>query len=224
MKVDGRFRLRPGPKREEANMIPVDVELNIPVILGTVREGRQSENVARYVHARLAARPGTTSPFIDPRDHDFGNLKGRVIDLPDPAKPVAGPPISDDLVTFIKAMHAADGFVIVTPEYNYSFPGALKNLLDATLKPWNRKPFALIGCGGVSGGLRAIDSLRQVVAGVGGVTVPNHVSVQGVSNNFGPAGPTSEADAWNKRLDSLLHDVEWYAKALKAARSTYTSS
>lgn len=109
--------------------------------------------------------------------------------------------------------------VVITPEYNYSFPGALKNILDVTLKPWSRKPFALVGCGGASGGLRVIDALRQVVAGVGGVTVPQHMQVQWVAKTFGPEGPLAEPEEWAKRADHLLAEFEWYAKALQAARA-----
>ena len=195
--------------------------LDIPVILGTVREGRQSEHLAKYVHQRLTARTGLASRIIDPREHDFQNLKGRVIDLPDldPQAPPPGVPITDELRRFIHAMHAADGFVVVTPEYNYSFPGALKNLLDVTLKPWQRKPFGLVACGGISGGLRAIDSLRQVVSGLGAVCVPAHVPVQFIHKTFGPDGPLVDADAWRSRIDHFLDEVLWYAEALKAARA-----
>jgi len=195
--------------------------LDIPVILGTVREGRVSEHLAKYVHARLTTRPGLTSRIIDPREHDFQNLKGRVIDLPDldPQAPPPGVPITDELRRFIHSMHAADGFVVVTPEYNYSFPGALKNLLDVTLKPWQRKPFGLVACGGISGGIRAIDSLRQVVSGLGAVCVPAHVPVQFIHKTFGPAGPLVDAAAWQTRIDHFLDDVLWYAEVLKAARA-----
>jgi NAD(P)H-dependent FMN reductase len=197
------------------------VALSIPVILGTVREGRKSEALARYVLSRLQVRTGIESVLIDPRDHDFGNLRGRVIDLPDldPQAPPPGVPITDELRRFIHQMHAADGFVIVTPEYNYSFPGTLKNLLDVTLKPWQRKPFGLVACGGISGGLRAIDSLRQVVSGLGAVCVPAHVPVQFIGKTFGPTGPLVDAEAWQKRIDSLVDEVLWYAEALKAARA-----
>lgn len=199
----------------------IAVALTIPVILGTVREGRKSEHLARYVHGRLEARTGMHSPFIDPRDHDFGNLRGRVIDLPDlsPQAPPPGVPITASLRAFIEQMHAADGFVIVTPEYNYSFPGTLKNLLDVTHKPWNRKPFGLVACGGVSGGLRCIDALRQVVTGLGAVTVPAHIPVQQIGKTFGPSGPLVDAEAWQKRVDGFLDEVVWYAEALKGARA-----
>ena len=185
--------------------------LTVPVLLGTVREGRQSEHLARFVHARLEARAGVRSPFIDPREHAFGNLAHRALDVEQ-----AGTP---EVRSFIEQMHAADAFVIVTPEYNYGYPGALKNLLDVTFKPWNRKPFGLVACGGMSGGLRAIDALRQVVAGLGAVCVPAHVPVQSIAKTFGPAGPLVDAEAWTRRVDGFLDEVLWYAEALKAARA-----
>jgi NAD(P)H-dependent FMN reductase len=187
------------------------VALSIPVILGTVREGRQSEHLARYVHRRLNARTGMESAFVDPREHDFGNLRTRALDLEQAPTP--------EVADFIRQMHAADGFVVVTPEYNHSFPGALKNLLDVTFKPWNRKPFGLVGCGGVSGGLRAIDALRQVVTGLGAVSVPANVPVQFIQRTFGPDGPLVEAETWQRRVDGFLDEVVWYAEALKAARA-----
>ena len=195
--------------------------LSILVILGTVRDGRRSEHLARFVQARLLTRAGVESALIDPRDHDFGNLRGRVIDLPDldPSAPPPGVPITEELRRFIQAMHAADGFVLVTPEYNYSFPGTLKNLLDVTHKPWSKKPFGLVACGGISGGLRAIDALRQVVSGLGAVCVPAHVPVQFIGKTFGPEGPLVDAEAWTKRIDSFLDETLWYAEALKAARA-----
>jgi NAD(P)H-dependent FMN reductase len=183
--------------------------LRLPVILGTIREGRRSEHVARYVHGRLLERPGVQSDFVDPRDYAFGDLVQREFEMRERPEKV---------VRFVELVERADGFVIVTPEYNYSMPGALKNLLDITFKPWNRKPFGLVGCGGISGGLRALDMVRQTVAGLGAITVPQHVPVPHVSKVFGKEGPLMEPEEWGKRIDGFLEHVEWYAKALKAAR------
>lgn len=185
--------------------------LNVPVILGTERDGRESEHLARFVLARLQARTGMETVLVDPAGHHFGNLRARAKDVADATDP--------EVRAFIEQMHAADGFVIVTPEYNFSFPGALKNLLDVTFKPWNKKPFGLVACGGISGGMRAIDSLRQVVAGLGAICVPAHVPVQFITKTFGPNGPLVDAEAWTKRIDSFLDEVLWYAEALKGARA-----
>lgn len=185
------------------------MSLQIAVILGTVREGRQSEHVAQFILQRLAAR-SVHAVFVDPAKLGFGDLTHKAVD----AQTATGAKLA-----FVQQMADMDGFVIVTPEYNYSFPGALKNVLDVTHKPWNRKPFGLVGAGGVSGGLRAIDSLRQVIAGLAAIVVPAHIPIQFVAKTFGPGGPLVDAEDWTKRIDRFLDEVLWYAEALKAARA-----
>lgn len=185
--------------------------LDIPVILGTVREGRHSEHVARYVHGRLSERSGVQSAFVDPRDIPLGNLVARVWEMDAPPA----------LLAYVQAMERADAFVIVTPEYNHGIPGALKNLLDVTYKEWNRKPFGLVGCGGISGGLRAIEMLRQVVSGLGAVSVPAHLPVPFVKKTFDAAGPIEGREDWDRRTDKFLDEVQWYAKALQDARTLH---
>ncbi len=132
--------------------------LDLPILFGTVRSERRSFWVARYVEARLAKRPGVTTRLWDPVDLPFGNLVLREWEMKE--RPVA---VSE----FVAAMEYADGFVIVTPEYNFGIPGTLKNLIDHVYKQWNRKPFGLITAGGIVGGVRAQDQLRQVISGSG---------------------------------------------------------
>lgn len=182
--------------------------LFLPVLLGTVRAGNRSEHVARYVAGWLGARPGVETALVDPRALPFGNLVAREWEM-DPRPP--------EVARFVEEMGRADGFVLVCPEYNYGYPGALKNLLDAVYREWNRKPFVLVGVGGVSGGLRVVDQLRQVVSGLGAVTVPAHVPVTYVAKAFGPEGPV-EPETWGPRFDKLFDELEWYARALRAAR------
>ena len=189
--------------------------LDLPVILGTVREGRHSEHVARWAHGRLAKRPGITSALIDPRELPFGNLVEREFEMKQRPPAVA---------RFVDDMAKADGFLIVTPEYNYGMPGALKNLLDITFKPWNRKPFAFVGCSnGIAGGLRVIDMMRQVTAGLGAIAVPAHLPVREVDKAFGPSGPNADHPDWERRLDKVLDELMFYAEALKPARALLAS-
>lgn len=185
------------------------VSLDLPVLLGTVRHDRKSEWVARYVVDRLSRRPGVTSRLVDPRDLPFGNLDQREWEM-SPQPPA--------VAAFVQAMARADGFVIVSPEYNYGYPGTLKNMLDALYDEWNRKPFALVGVGGISGGLRMIDNLRQVVAGLGAIAIPAHVPVTFVTKSFTAEGPVDAAD-WDRRFEKLFEELEWYATALQHARA-----
>lgn len=181
----------------------------LPVLYGTVRAERKSIGVARFAEARIRAR-GHESRLFDPRDLPFGDLVAREWEE-SPPRP--------EVQAFVREMARADGFLVVTPEYNYGIPGALKNVLDALFDEWNRKPFAAVGAGGISGGLRAVDHLRQVVSGLDAVMVPAHMPVQHVGRAWGPDGPLADAEEWGRRLDKVLGELEWYAEALTAARS-----
>lgn len=186
-----------------------DAPLHLPVLYSTVREGRESIHVARWVHRQVEAREGVTTSFVDPRDLQLGHLVTRIRKLDD---------VPDHLAAWRDDMERADGFVVVTAEYNYGIPGALKEMLDHLYPEWNRKPFGLVGAGGTSGGLRAIDHLRQVVTGVEGVVVPRHVHVRYVKRTFGEDGPVEDPERWTKRLDGFLDEVAWYARVLRAGR------
>lgn len=185
------------------------VSLYLPVLLGTVRRDAKSPWVARYVAQRLAARPGIASRVVDPAQLPFGNLVDREWEM-EPRPP--------EVAAFVQDMARADGFVVVAPEYNYGYPGALKNLLDALYDEWNRKPFALVGVGGISGGLRMIDNLRQVVSGLGAVVVPTHVPVTFVGKSFHESGPL-DPEEWDRRFAKMFEELEWYAQALQRARA-----
>lgn len=184
------------------------MSLYLPVLLGTVRDGSRSEWVAAYARDRLAQRPGVETRLFDPDAWPFPNLVAREWEM-DPQPP--------RVAEFVREMARADGFVVVAPEYNHGYPGALKNMLDALFDEWNRKPFALVGVGGVSGGLRMLEQLRLVVAGLHAVSVPAHVPVQAVAKEWTAAGP-HEPDKWGPRFDKLFDELAWYARALKAAR------
>ena len=185
------------------------MSLYLPVLYGTSREGRKSIYVAEYALERLKRRPGVETRLFDPRDLPLGNLVLRQWERHPPVPAIEA---------FSAEMARADGFLVVTPEYNYGIPGALKNMIDHLYQEWNRKPFAFIGAGGLSGGLRAIDQLRQVVAGVAGISVPAHLAVHHVAKAFGPQGPLSAADEFPAQFDRLFSELEWYARALKTGR------
>jgi NAD(P)H-dependent FMN reductase len=106
--------------------------LNIPVILGTTRKGRMSAHAARFIVGQIKGRDGVTTELID------------ISKLPMPIDD-AGEGIKDPL--FSEKMAMADGLVIVTPEYNHSFPGLLKHVLDSCLKEYIHKPAGIVLAG-----------------------------------------------------------------------------
>ncbi len=131
--------------------------LFIPVILGTVRKGRASENVAKFVFSEVQKREEVETQLIDIRDLNF---------------PVddAGEQIKD--AEFSETCERADGFVIVTPEYNHGYPGMLKHVLDSNLKEYIHKAVGVCGVSaGGFGGTRVIEALLPVLRELGLVTI-----------------------------------------------------
>ena len=114
---------------------------------------------------------------------------------------------------------AAEAFVVVTPEYNHSFPGPLKIAIDHYKHEWRAKPVAFVSYGGVSGGLRAVEQLRLVFAELHAMTVRNAVSFAMARKRFDHSGrPHDEADA-NSAAKDMLDQLSWWAVALSRARA-----
>jgi NAD(P)H-dependent FMN reductase len=185
--------------------------LFLPVLLGTVRRENHSRDVARFLVAQGARRSGVETRLFDPLDLPFGNLAEREWEMsPQP------PSVS----SFVAEMGRADGFVIVSPEYNHGVPGALKNLLDHLYDEWNHKPFALVGVSnGPNGGARMIEQLRQIIPGVQGVTIPGNVQVREVQDYFRDGKLVKDEGPFTARFDRLWTELERYARALRTVRS-----
>lgn len=182
----------------------------LPVLYGTVREPRASWGVAQFVVRELAKRPGVETRLFDPRELPLGNLVRREWEMQPPS------PIVQH---FVAEMGRADGFVVVTPEYNHGIPGTLKNLLDHLYDEWGRKPFGIVSAGGIAGGLRATEMLRQVISGLSAISIPAQVPVFQVQDHFDESGPTTDEERWVQRLDRFFGELEWYARALAVARA-----
>ncbi|GGK50891.1 hypothetical protein GCM10011591_23040 [Nocardia camponoti] len=141
--------------------------LQIAVIIGSTRDGRFAPTVSDWFLNRARLRDDIALDVIDAADF------------------VAGDSIAEKL-------DSADGFIIVTPELNHSYPGTLKNLIDAHFAEWQAKPVGFVSYGGVSGGLRAVEHLRGVFAELHAVTVRDSVALAnpGVGSPRLPMPPT----------------------------------
>jgi NAD(P)H-dependent FMN reductase len=113
----------------------------------------------------------------------------------------------------------ADAFVVVTPEYNHSFPASLKNAIDWHFTQWQAKPVGFVSYGGMSGGLRAVEHLRQVFAELHAVTVRDTVSFHGAWAQFDAEGRPKELSACNAAAKTMLDQLAWWGHALRSARS-----
>lgn len=177
--------------------------ITLAVIAGTTRQKRQSIHVARYVAASAAAIDGVTVIFVDPVEFPMTG---------DGNDPEGKNP------EYTKIVEKADAFFIVTPEYNHSFPGSLKRLLDSELALYNHKPVAFAGVSsGHWGGVRAVESLVPAVRETGLVVMSWDVYFPNVQDVFDDAGNITpeHADRYDKQLQKLFTELFWFAKILK---------
>ncbi|MFI0486540.1 NADPH-dependent FMN reductase [Actinomadura sp. 9N215] len=116
-------------------------------------------------------------------------------------------------------LDAADAFVVVTCEYNHSFPGTLKNLIDTHFYEWRAKPVAFVSYGGLAGRLRSVEHLRTVFAELHAVTVRDTVSFHHPWNWFGNDGQPENAEDAAAAAKGMLDQLTWWGRALRDARS-----
>ncbi len=190
--------------------------IRIAVIIGSTREGRFADVPARWVTAELAKVEGIDVDLVDLRDHPLPEY-----DVPAPARTPRIYP-TDAIAKFAEHIDRADGFIILTPEYNHGYSAALKNAMDHLFVEWTRKPVAFIGWGGV-GGARAIEQLRQVAAEF--EMAPLRHAVHILPDVMRPVLMATDRydltlmEPLQWRLDLLVKDLQWWAKALAVARS-----
>jgi len=177
--------------------------LFIPVILGTVRQGRASEHVARFVHGELRKHPAIETALIDLRD----------LGLPTDD---AGEAIKD--AEFSATCERADGLVLVVPEYNRGYPGMLKHVLDSNLKEYVHKAAGICGVSaGGFGGTRVIENLLPVLRELGLVTIFWDGNFSGAQKLFDADGQILD-QAYVGRTDKFLKELIWMATVLRYGR------
>jgi NAD(P)H-dependent FMN reductase len=184
-------------------------ELKIAIILGSTRPGRQGEKVAKWVLENAVQRDDATFELIDLADYPLPHLDEAM-------PPSMGMYANDHTKEWSAKIAEYDGYVFVTPEYNHSTSGVLKNAIDYLYKEWNNKAAGFVSYGS-SGGTRAVEHLRLVAAELQLATVRQQVilSIFTDFENFGAFTPNAQAvPALTTLLDQL---VSWSA-ALKTVR------
>jgi NAD(P)H-dependent FMN reductase len=177
--------------------------LFIPVILGTARQGRASEHVARFVVAEIRQREGVETELIDIRDIPLSTAD-------------AGEAIKD--ARFSALVERADGLVIVAPEYNHGYPGLLKHVLDTNLKEYIHKAVGICGVSaGPFGGTRVVENLLPVMRELGLVTIFWDGNFSRAQEIFDTHGRLLD-QSYVKRIDKFLKELIWMAKTLRYGR------
>ncbi len=180
--------------------------MSIPVIYGSVREKRQGIKAAKYITKQLKKR-GMNPILIDPIEYDLPLLKKKYSEYEEGEAP-------EIIEKLGKIMKEAEGFVIVTGEYNHSIPPALKNILDHYLEEYFFKPVGIV-CysAGAFGGVRAAVHLRVIVSELGMVSISTKLPIPKVQDAFDEEGNAKD-NSHDKKTKKFLDEFEWYLEAL----------
>ena len=184
--------------------------VNIPILLGTNRRLRKSVFAAKWLLGEIEKRNEIGTKLFDvadfalPRD-DYGQeIKANFPDWRD-------------------AILAADGLIIVTPEYNHGYPGALKAVLDLLLREYVHKAVAFVGVSaGPWGGTRVIEAMVPTVRELGLAVTFTDLNFPHVGKVFSDSGQIMD-QAFEKRARDFLDELVWMARALKWARQNLHS-
>lgn len=177
-------------------MLPMHEQtLRLALLYGSDRPLRFCDTVANWTLQRVDA------------------LGGWKTDRLDPATPAGrhGP-------SLVRKVRTADAFLVVTPEYNHGYPAALKSMIDAVYTQWQAKPVAFVSYGGHSGGLRAVEQLRQVFASLHAVPLRDGVGFANAQARFAADGSLPREDPAYEAMRLALWRLRWWASALRNAR------
>ncbi|MEU9985078.1 NAD(P)H-dependent oxidoreductase [Streptomyces sp. NPDC050856] len=188
---------------------PATRPLRLAVVLGSNREGRFAPVVADWFLSRARRHGGFTVDVVDLAEAD---LPTALSHEPDPA-------VRAQLAQVSPVLADADAFVVLTPEYNHSFPAVLKSLIDWHFTEWQAKPVGFVSYGGISGGLRAVEQLRLVFAELHAVTVRETVSFHNAHTHFDDTGRHKDPARPDAAAEAMLDQLAWWGHALRDAKS-----
>lgn len=188
--------------------------MKLQVIVGSTRPGRVSDRIAKWVVNQAGQLDDVEAELVDLKDYDLPMLD-------EPISPQYNPDRQPNATAkkWLDKLAEADGYVLVTPEYNRSYSAVLKNSLDYIDFQFKRKPVALVAHGS-TGGAQAVSHLRGVIAGLNSFTVPAATYLVGRAGlMFDEDGNLDKSvQGPQVALEATLEELKWYAAALAPAR------
>ncbi|AKU15001.1 NADPH-dependent FMN reductase [Luteipulveratus mongoliensis] len=187
--------------------------LRLAIIVGSVRGGRFGPVVARWVAAQAQGHGGFDIDVIDLAEEDLP------LELPAESPLAAGEsyPRPPEMAQLTERLAAADAFLIVTPEYNHSYPASLKAAIDWHFLQWQAKPVAFVSYGGMSGGRHAVLHLENVLIELHAVPVRTGLSFPMYWQNFGEDGQPTDPMSF-EFAKAMFAQLAWWGDALRTAR------
>ena len=187
--------------------------LNLKIIIASTRPGRKAPSIAAWF-TEIAKKHAEFNVEV---------LDLLQINLPfmdEPNHPVMQKYEQQHTKDWSATITGGDVFVIVTSEYNYSFPASIKNAIDYLSKEWSYKAVAFVSYGGVSGGTRAVQALKQVVTAVGMMPLPQGVAIPAFTKHIDEHGKFMNDPGLDKSADSMLDELYKWGVALKGMRDS----
>ncbi|GAA3694604.1 NAD(P)H-dependent oxidoreductase [Nonomuraea antimicrobica] len=183
-----------------------DDRLSVTVIIGSTRVGRMCDTVGGWFAERARRRDELAVEVLDLADYAF----------PACYPQEAAPAMRD----FATAVGAADSFVVVTPEYNRSFPASLKQAIDFAYDEWHAKPVGIVAYGSGSSGHYAVEHLRTVFCALHAVTVRDWVGLDLLGPGIDAYGRPGDTDDRLRAVAAMLDQLTWWGRALREGRRT----
>ena len=184
--------------------------LKIAIILGSTRPGRNGEAVAKWVYGIASKRTDAEYELVDVKDYDLPLLD-------EPVPPSMGQYSKDHTKRWAAKIDGFDAFVFVTPEYNHSTSGALKNAIDYLYKEWNNKAAGFVSYGSASG-TRAVEHLRGIMAELQIADVRAQVMLS-LATDFENYSVFKPAARHEQTVNGMLDQLAAWGGAMKTLRS-----
>lgn len=185
--------------------------LTLNVIIGSTRPGRVAPAIASWVEAAARAHGQ-----FDVRLVDLAGFELPLLD--EPAHPKLRQYVHEHTRRWSASVASADAFVVLTPEYDYFPPAALVNAVQALVHEWSRKPAGVVSYGGISGGLRAAQVLRQLLGNVNVHAIPQVVPVPMFTQFIDEDGTFRPNEPMTAGMQLMLDELYKWATALKTIR------
>jgi NAD(P)H-dependent FMN reductase len=182
---------------------------HIQIIIGSTREQRRSAGIAAWLRIVACEREDLSFELVDLAEWELPFLSAAV-------PPVIGDYAEQRTREWADQIATADGYVLVTGEYNHGYPAPLKNALDLLFAEWNRKPVAFVSYGGAAGGTRAVEQLRQVAIELEMVPIRRQVAIPRIWEALSAEGHPDELHA--RDATRMLDDLAWWAQTLRSGR------
>ncbi len=191
--------------------------MKIQVIIGSTRQNRVSEKPARWIYEHAQTRPDLDVELVDLRDYPLP-----LFDESTAPMHLQGNYSDERVQTWSKKVAEADGYIVVSPEYNHGYPAVLKNAFDVLYPEWNNKPIGFVSYGTI-GGARVVEQLRLVAIELQMVPIQRSLHVPGpvllAITRPQTDSPANPFDSLTWLADGFLDQLVWWANALKVART-----